>query len=388
MSLKRSETNLGNVLGYTIPRLHEGKEWYVDFKAIDPETRELRRKKYYITKLKSKREMRAVAAALIEKLSSNLRQGWTPWAESKNIRGTKLLDEVLEKYLLEISSSNRKTTYDNYSSRVKILKDYISTLNAPPMYAFQFDRSFVSDFLDWILECRKANARTRNNYRAWCFNLADFMIERNYITDNPVAKIKKLKEQEKNREPLSVSMLHNLWRYLRDRDKHYLLACMMEYYTFIRPNELRHIQIGDISVIDQTVFVPAKVSKNRRDGKVSLNEEILNLMIELKVLERPAQYFLFGRKFMPSCDMADSDMFNKRWQSVRKALKWSDEIKFYSLKDSGIRDLSNSAGVVIARDQARHQDIATTNKYLKGRDLQAPEPAKHFKGALSESIDN
>ena len=81
--------------------------------------------------------------------------------------------------------------------------------------------------------------------------------------------------------------------------------------------------------------------------------------------------------------MCKADMFNRRWADLRKELKFDNDIKFYSLKDSGIRDLSNSAGVVTARDQARHQDVATTNKYLGGRDLSAPEAAKHFKGELS-----
>lgn len=67
---------------------------------------------------------------------------------------------------------------------------------------------------------------------------------------------------------------------------------------------------------------------------------------------------------------------------MRKALHWSDEYQFYSLKDSGIRDLANSQGIVIARDQARHTDVATTNKYLQGRDMPVHVETKHFKGAL------
>lgn len=55
---------------------------------------------------------------------------------------------------------------------------------------------------------------------------------------------------------------------------------------------------------------------------------------------------------------------------------------FYSLKDSGIRDLANAAGIVVARDQARHADISTTNKYLQGKSLTVHEETKHFVGRL------
>lgn len=54
--------------------------------------------------------------------------------------------------------------------------------------------------------------------------------------------------------------------------------------------------------------------------------------------------------------------------------------QFCSLKDSGIRNLANAEGVVVARDQARHSDVAVTNKYIQQHE--AHECTKHFKGAL------
>lgn len=67
---------------------------------------------------------------------------------------------------------------------------------------------------------------------------------------------------------------------------------------------------------------------------------------------------------------------------MRALLKFPDSYQFYSLKDSGIRDLANTEGIVIARDQARHADISTTNKYLQGNGLSVHEETKHFEGGL------
>ena len=55
---------------------------------------------------------------------------------------------------------------------------------------------------------------------------------------------------------------------------------------------------------------------------------------------------------------------------MRKALKWDKCYQLYSLKDSGIRDLANAHGVVVARDQARHSDISTTNRYIQRHGVQ------------------
>ena len=68
---------------------------------------------------------------------------------------------------------------------------------------------------------------------------------------------------------------------------------------------------------------------------------------------------------------------------VRKKVYYDPKTyMFYSLKDSGIRDLANAVGIVVARDQARHADISTTNKYLQGSSLTVHEETKHFEGHL------
>ena len=103
---------------------------------------------------------------------------------------------------------------------------------------------------------------------------------------------------------------------------------------------------------------------------MGLNKTIIKLMLDLDVFKHPDSCYLFGSGFMPSEKRIDSDQFNKRWKVMRKALKWDDCYQFYSLKDSGIRDLANAQGVVVARDQARHSDITTTNKYIQKHGVQ------------------
>ena len=157
---------------------------------------------------------------------------------------------------------------------------------------------------------------------------------------------------------------------------------MFEYYTFIRPTELSNVKIGDISIKEQSVYIPAEISKNKRDGKVALNDIIIKEMLKLEIFKHPSNYYLFGKKMTPSTQKASSEVFRREWIKMRKELQWPESLQFYSLKDSGIRDLANSEGIVIARDQARHTDISTTNKYLTGRDLPVHDETKHFEGAL------
>lgn len=370
------------VLDFTYPKLHTGKSWYVDFQSFDPATGTMKRKKYMLDRIKKITDRRKRASELIETLLKMLRSGWSPWVNVQDNRGYTLLEEAFCRYEKYLEKLPKRKTRLGYKSRLNILRTYISTLLLPPKYVYQFNTSFISDFLDWLYLDREVTGRTRNNYKGWCSSLASYFIEREYISSNPASKIKDIAEAKKKRQPLTHTMLHTLQEYLSKNNKIFLLACMFEYYTFIRPEELTNIRICDISIKEQSVFISGEFSKNKRDGKVALNDELIKLMIDIDVFRHSGENYIFGDKMKPCTTKASSEIFRRQWKYVRVALKWGNEFQFYSLKDSGIRDLANKEGIVIARDQARHTDISTTNKYLQGRDMPVHDATKHFKGEL------
>lgn len=372
------------MIGYSYPQLHTGKKWYIDFYAFDPVLGEMRRKKFMLNGIKSLRERKRKATELLEALMHQLRDGWNPWVNAQESRGFTLLSEVLDRYMEYIERKSRTKTKHSYQSRVNILNQYLSSCVLPIKYAYQFDGAFVNDYLDWLYLDRGVSERTRNNYRGWCYSFAEFLVSRKYIETNPVDHIPALDEKKKHRKDLSPTKLQQMRRHLQKEDKFFLLACYMEYFTFIRPTELSYLKVGDISLKDKTVFVSEDFSKNKKSAKVALNDTIIKLMIELDVLSKPTNFFLFGKNFRPAAERSNADQYNRRWKKMREALGWSDEYQFYSLKDSGIRDLANEQGVVVARDQARHTDVSTTNRYIQEHNMQVHDEAKQFKGALVE----
>lgn len=381
---RKKLNSLSEVLKFTFPKLHTGSKWYVNFYAYDPATDTMRRKKYHLDNIEKITERRKRANEMIESLTKLLRSGWSPWINAETNRSYTLLEDALQKYEAYVERMPKYKTRKSYTSRLNIFRKYNASRLLPIRYVYQYDTAFVSDFLDYIFLDRETNARTRNNYRQWCASLATFFIEKQYLTTNPVEKIKTIAETGKKRQPLTAQMLHELEKHLRDSHPYFYLACMMEYYTFIRPEELTHVKLADINVKEQSVFISGEVSKNKHDGKVGLNAKIIMFMIDLGVFKYPNDYYLFGPKVSrPSAKRSDSEMFRRKWNTlVRKGLGWADCYQFYSLKDSGLRDLANAEGIVIARDQARHTDVATTNKYLQGRDAPVHEETKNFKGNL------
>ena len=384
MSSFRERNRAAEVLGFTYPRLHTGKKWFIDFFALDPISGKMKRKKYHIDNIEKISERRKYAAELIAATLRKLRSGWNPWVNTQESRGFTLLSDCLARYMEYIERKSRTKTKHSYQSRVNILNQYLSSCVLPIKYAYQFDGPFINDFLDWLYLDRGVSERTRNNYRGWCFSFAEFLVSRKYLTNNPVDSIPALDEKKKHRKDLSPTKLQQMRRYLQKEDKYFLLACYMEYYTFIRPTELSYLKVGDICLKDKTVFVSEDFSKNKKSAKVALNDTIIKLMIELGVLSKPTSHFLFGKNFRPAAERSNADQYNRRWKKMRETLGWSYEYQFYSLKDSGIRDLANEQGVVVARDQARHSDVSTTNRYIQEHNMQVHDETKQFKGAFDE----
>ena len=386
LSLENSKLSSNGVLDFTMPRLHKGKKWFIDFYAYDPVRGEMRRKKYMLDHFKTSKGRQAYASMLVSELFHKLRAGWSPFIKTEVSRGWTDWTVVVKRYTEYIHAAQEKDTLKrktaiDYLSRLRQLSLFISESGVGIKFVNQFDTGFCADFLDYLIYDKDVSATTRNNYRTWLSAFSSWLIERKYILKNPVECIHMMKEKEKFREALTASALQRLRDYLSHNNPPFFLACMMEYYTFIRPDELRYIKVGDISIENQTVFVSSEISKNRKGQTVALNDTVLKLMLQQHVFDHPSSDYLFGSELIPGPTQIFVNRFRLEWVKVRKALRFPDAYQFYSLKDSGIRDLANAEGIVFARDQARHSDIAVTNRYLKS-ETTVHEKTKHFKGEL------
>lgn len=287
------------------------------------------------------------------------------------------LDNVFDHYCQHLSRMVKRSTREDYSKRLTMLKRFCAMHGVSTIEDIDFPK-----FLEWLFIDRGVVHRTHNNYRTWCRSFCRWLKQQHYIIGDPLHDVPPLKEPPKFRQPLPPQVLAQVRSYLCNHNKHFLLAVMMEYYCFIRPDELSNIRVGDIDAKAHTIYVRAEISKNCKAEMVGINRTILSLMRELHTLRASKDWYIFSHRCKPGEMKMDSRMFRDRWSRLRKRLNLPKEFQFYSLKDSGIRDLANSVGIVIARDQARHSSIAVTNKYLQGKDRPVHAETIRFKGKL------
>ena len=240
---------------WTYPTLHKAKRWYVDFYILDPGTNRMRRKKYMLSRYKTAKARNEMAKQKIAWIVDELTNGWNPFVRARITRDFTKWDLVLSRYKEYLAVAGRKgllkekTVYD-YQSRVKNLEQFLTETDTHLSYIYEFDRSFCVEFLDYLYFDKDVSAVTRNGYRTWLSTFSSWLINKEYISkdSNPVADIRQMREEEKKREPLTKSALKAMREYLTSHNPHFLLAGYIEYYVNIRPDEMRYLKIGYISI--------------------------------------------------------------------------------------------------------------------------------------------
>ncbi|MFH0760704.1 MAG: tyrosine-type recombinase/integrase [Bacteroidota bacterium] len=352
--------------------MHTGKSWYISYYAYEPVSESLRIKRMKINYIGNGTERRRYACELMKRLNNNLALGWNPFLEQEANKACKKLTDAIDHFLKvnekkHESGDIRTETWVGYRSYMKNLIKYLQTKGCEDMYVYKFDRQFISNFLDYIYVDRDRTSQTRDNYLAVLRVFSTFLVDKDYLKVRPTESLSSLGKKrrgKKNRTVLEPEDRKRLREYLEAENLHYLLACQVLYYCFIRPKEMSYMKVSHINMINRTIFIPGKTAKNYKDSIVTMPIPLVRLLEKIDLSNFPGQFYLFSNDFQPGPKRRDEKQFRDYWLKIRKKLKFPVTYKFYSLKDTGITDLIGQIGDPrMVRDQARHHSISITDIY-------------------------
>lgn len=381
---------MSQIIAWKTPVFHQKSECYVSFQAYAPLSGRLKTKKIMLGHIKGKTNQRKYAEDLIKRLTEQLSSGWNPWIEAVQPLEYALWDDVISKYkdyLVKLCNEHslREESYVDYSSRVHILEQWKAEKRIPLTYVYQWDRQTITKFLDYVFIERNNTITTRNNYLTWLKSFTSYLVERGYLSSNPTEGLGRIKNRhKKDRDVIPDDVMKQIRAYLYEKNKHYLLACEILHYLFVRPRELSFLKIGDFHLQTQTLTLHGAHTKNGNDATITLPSHVIRLMIDLNVFSYPSHYYLFSDRFSPGEARKSEKIFRDYWcRNLRKALGFSERYKFYSLKDTGITNmLKANADVLSVRDQARHSSILITDIYTPKDIKEANKYIMNYKGIL------
>ncbi len=328
----------------------------------------------------------------MERITLELRNGWNPWVNFASPEQYATWEDVCLEYRSFLSkclaeSMLREKTWKGYNSFLDNFNAWNKSISKPIIYVYQFNQKLLTRFVDWLWLDKGLSVRTRDNYVMWLKTFCKWLVGHQYVDTDPSivlqcigAKVK----SRKNRTVIPEEAMCRLKEYLIDKDKHFLLACYILYYCFIRPNEMSYIQLKHISIDKGTIFIPDYSSKNGKDGIVTLPDNVIKLMLDLDIFKSNNESYLFSKSLRPGPVRHSSKQFTDFWgNKVRKALKFPAEWKFYSLKDTGITDLIKSnTDLLSVRNQARHHSLLMTDIYTPHDIEQANDILRHRNAAF------
>lgn len=294
----------------------------------------------------------------------------------------KSIADMLKEFIAEREETSRPNTMRSYRSIAKSIGAFINE-KYPGMRCNEFNIRHAKEFIKWKEESMKetrdarnlnpkygVSERSVNNVIKGMRLIWGYAVEMQYTDDNPFAKVKTRKIMSKRRDLVDKDTLTKIETHLRQKDqKGFLLVCMLLYNTFLRPNEIRSLQIKDINLFEHKIVLPEEAAKNKYERTVGITAEIEKLILDMGIGNAKSTDYLIGKDFMICDTICPDHSYRKAWAKLRDELNMPEEMQLYSLKDTGITDsLESGVPTIDVMKQAGHHDLGITSKYANHED--------------------
>ncbi len=325
------------------------------------------------------------ATALKYKYTTKLKNGWTPfndksviWSDNlvyneiskkhKAIRKTKRnIPYFLSEYLERNKNVWAKGSYDKRRSELRIFKKWLEIKKLDRIDISEFTQQNANQFFEYLLEKRKLRGQTLNNY-ALCLKAVWKIVKKKYpLIKDLWAEIPKYSKRTIPQRPLNRGIIGVLKNELEKSDPQLWLAAQFMYYCFIRPKELRFMQIKHINLFDGKITLYADITKAGKSRIVEIDNDFLALLWSKYELNKyPLDYYIFTTKRKPGLKPIGKNYFWTRFDAARKRLNIPMDYKFYGFKHTGaVAALKAGADIKDIQHQMGHSSIEITDEYLK-----------------------
>ncbi|MCQ2959538.1 MAG: tyrosine-type recombinase/integrase [Bacteroidales bacterium] len=353
--------------------LHHGRDGYrIEYYVTNPLTDKLVRKRIRVDKIfkayKLKRDALQHIEGMIQAINVKLRSGYNPFFEGEDSRLYEKLADVAEKFLAEKKKDLRPDTMRSYSSFVCIFCGFVNRLNAKQT-ASTINKTIAIRFMDYVFTERNVSNITYNNYLKCAKAFFNWCIEKSYAKENPFMAIKSKRKEDKKRILIPQEKRQEISEYLRKNKPGMLLLIYLEYYSLIRPKEIRFLKVSAIDYKNHCIKIDGSIAKNHNTRYAAMTLTLEKFLLELKINEAEADDYIVGRGYIPGKIQLPRARLIKDWEKVREKLNLQKEMQLYSFRDTGITEMLR-AGIpeVTVMQHADHSDLSITSIYAKHAD--------------------
>ena len=359
-------------VNYLPAKLSEGKINYIHYSVRNPDTGKMKRYRIKMNRFDTKTEMRKAAKIIMAHIDTKLALGWNPATESAAPRAYTGFFEAIDTFIAVKSKELEENSLRSYRSYVKILKGWLLANGYGEMNACDFTKNVALAFIDDVEKDTRLSAKTFNNYVAFYRSLFTWLEEKGYVAENVFDGFKKKPRRltVKTRRIFNDEELRTLFDYLGKTNPEYLAMCILCYGCLMRPKEIALLKWKDMDLEggNASIYVRAEIAKNDHNSYRTIPEDALPYLRNLR--KGAPEDFVFsdngGYDFKSGKKRLCSRKLAKYWSEyVRPACGFPDELQFYSLKDTGITNMTEAGiPISIVQQQADHSSVAMTAIYM------------------------
>lgn len=273
----------------------------------------------------------------------------------------------LKPHLDEHCKPLRTSSTKDYNTVLRNFERWLLENSYKAMHPKKFLKADAEKFCRFLENEKKHNNATYNKYVNVLNFLFQYLVETDIIAKSPFKFI-----PTKKRHSVSVSAFKEdavalLKPLLKEKNMTVYIACMVDMYAFIRPNEVRNLRLKHIDLQNNTITIDKEFSKNKKTQHVAIVAPLREILIEYigECVEK--EFFLLSENRAPGPTQISNKKVIRAHNAILKK-EGFDTTKFkpYSWKHTGNSlAYKNGASIRFLKLQNRHHSEAMTEIYIK-----------------------
>lgn len=369
------------------PTVFDPKKWHVEFSVMDDITEKMQRfrKTKGFSQCVTEKQCWANARKLKTEYSKKLLSGWTPfdddqtviWEDSltyfdihkhrKPLYRTKKTVAYYSVRFLKTKENTAPGSYKTYMSKLRSLRTWLNNHKLGESDVSNITIAHGSIFLEDLNNPIKKASKTKNEYLRLFSEFWDYIRKDRKGIINIWEDFPRYKNDTIPQRPFKKGVLRLLKVELEVRKPQLWLAAQFQYYCFIRPGELRQMQIRHLDLYEGNIVLYSGMTKGSKSRVVDVSEDFIEILFsKYKLHTYPDDFYIFTKLEEPGLKPVAKDYFNRNFLKIRRAIGLPEDHKFYAFKHTGAV-VANKSGANIKdiQHQMGHSNIQITDEYLK-----------------------
>lgn len=350
------------------------KTWYVEYYVFDIPTEKMKRKRVVVNQQTAKERYqfanetkKEIDKLLKEGVVNNSPETTTIKKDITEIKGSSLVLDAIDFFLKHKKAIVQANTLANYTTDINRFRIFLKKKQLESIKLHDFSSMKALNFFDYLITETKISNRSRNNTTDTLSTFFAFFVDRKIITDNPFESISDLPAPARKHAAFTKTQAKEIMQEAKKETYGQLyLFLSFIYYTFLRPTkEVRLLKVKDIK--NNTLRICAENAKDDETEHVMIPPPLRKIIDEYGIANYPDNYYVFGNDGVPGTKPPHKKYFYYRHRQIlEKFGLLNDEYDVYGWKHTGVIALWEATqNIELIRQQCRHADIATTQRYLR-----------------------